>query len=69
MICSKRGPPILKEDFVMFGFRGGASATLVGSASTIKNDRQLAALVKERCSMSQDEADNDGRQGMEGKVI
>ena len=53
----------------MFGFRGGASATLVGSASTIKNDRQLAALVKERCSMSQDEADNDGRQGMEGKVI
>ena len=53
----------------MFGFRGGAGAALVGSASTIKNDRQLAALVKECCSMSQDEADNDGRQGMEGKVI
>jgi hypothetical protein len=51
----------------MFGFEGRASAALVRSASTIKNDRLLATLVKECCSMSQDDADNGVRQGMEGK--
>jgi hypothetical protein len=38
-------------------------------ASTIKNDRQLATMVKERCSLSQADADNDVRHWMEGKVL
>ena len=38
-------------------------------ASTIKNDRQLVTMVKERCSMSQEGAENDVRQWMEGKVF
>ena len=38
-------------------------------ASTIKNDRQLVTMVKERCSMSQEDAEKDVRQWMEGKVL
>lgn len=38
-------------------------------ASTVKNDRQLVTMVKERCSMSQEDAENDVRQWMEGKVF
>jgi hypothetical protein len=38
-------------------------------ASTIKNDRQLVTMVKERCSMSQEDAENDVRQWMVGKVL
>ena len=38
-------------------------------ASTIKNDRQLITMVKERCSMSQGDAENDVRRWMEGRVF
>lgn len=38
-------------------------------ASTIKNDRQLVTMVKERCSLSQADAESDVRQWMEGKVL
>ena len=38
-------------------------------ASTIKNDRQLVTMVKERCSLSQEDAETDVRQWMEGKVL
>lgn len=38
-------------------------------ASTIKNDRQLVTMVQERCSLSQEEAESDVRQWMEGKVL
>ncbi len=38
-------------------------------ASTIKNDRQLVAMVKERCSLSQEDAESDVRKWMEGKVL
>lgn len=38
-------------------------------ASTIKNDRQLVTVVKERCSLSQEDAESDVRQWMEGKVL
>jgi hypothetical protein len=38
-------------------------------ASTIKNDRQLVTMVKERCSLSQAQAQSDVRQWMEGKVL
>ena len=38
-------------------------------ASTIKNDRQLVAMVKERCSLSQEAAERHVRQWMEGKVV
>lgn len=35
--------------------------------STIKNDRQLATMVKERCSLSQADAGKDVRQWMEAR--
>ena len=38
-------------------------------ASTIKNERQLATLVKERRSRSQEQADADVREWMEGKAF
>jgi hypothetical protein len=38
-------------------------------ASTIKNDRQLVTMVKERCSLTQEAAERDVRQWMEGKVL
>jgi hypothetical protein len=38
-------------------------------ASTIKNDRQLVTMVKERCSLTQEAAESDVRQWMEGKVL
>jgi hypothetical protein len=38
-------------------------------ASTVKNDRQLVTMVKERCSLSQEDAESDVRQWMEGKVL
>ena len=38
-------------------------------ASTLKNHRQLAIMVKERCSLSQADAENDVRQWMEGKSL
>lgn len=38
-------------------------------ASTIKNDRQLVTMVKERCSLTQEAAESEVRQWMEGKVI
>ena len=38
-------------------------------ASTIKNDRQLVTMVKERCSLSQEDAESDVRKWMEGKVL
>lgn len=37
-------------------------------ASTIKNERQLVTMVKERCSLSPAEAEKDVREWMEGKV-
>jgi hypothetical protein len=36
-------------------------------ASTIKNERQLVTMVKDRCSVSQAEAEGQVRQWMEGK--
>ena len=79
---------ILREDFTLFGCRGGESGEVAKresdymadtrarwpfltyfDASTIKNDRQLATMVKERCSMSQEDAENDVRQWTEGKVL
>jgi hypothetical protein len=38
-------------------------------ASTIKNERQLVTMVKERCSRSQLDAETDVRQWMEGKAF
>lgn len=38
-------------------------------ASTIKNGRQLVTMVKERCSLSQANADEDVREWMEGKAF
>lgn len=38
-------------------------------ASTIKNERQLTTMVKERCSRSQEEADADVHEWMEGKAF
>jgi hypothetical protein len=38
-------------------------------ASTIKNERQLATMVKERCSRSQLETEVDVREWMQGKAI
>lgn len=36
-------------------------------ASTIKNERQLVTMVKERCSRSQEVAEADVRQWMQNK--
>ena len=38
-------------------------------ASTIKNERQLITLVKDRSSKSQDQAEADVHEWMEGKVF
>lgn len=38
-------------------------------ATTIKTDRQLVTMVKERCAVSQEDAEIDVRQWMEGKVF
>ena len=38
-------------------------------ASTIKNERQLATMVKERCSRSQRDAEADVHEWMEGKAF
>ena len=38
-------------------------------ASTIKNERQLITLVKDRSSKSQDQAEADVREWMEGKAF
>jgi len=38
-------------------------------ASTIKKERQLVTMVKERCSLSQAKADDDAREWMEGKAF
>jgi hypothetical protein len=38
-------------------------------ASTIKNERQLTTMVKERCSRSQEEAEADVHEWMEGKAF
>ena len=38
-------------------------------ASTIKNERQLATMVKERCSRSQQDAEADVHQWMQNKVF
>jgi hypothetical protein len=38
-------------------------------ASTIKNERQLSTMVKERCSRSQEEAEADVHEWMEGKAF
>jgi len=38
-------------------------------ASTIRNDRQLVTMVKERCSHSQDDAEADVREWMQGKAF
>ncbi|HEX5237381.1 MAG TPA: hypothetical protein VFW39_02835 [Sphingomicrobium sp.] len=38
-------------------------------ASTIKNERQLSTMVKERCSRSQEEAEADVHGWMEGKAF
>ena len=38
-------------------------------ASTIKNDRQLVTMVRDRCSLSQEDAESDVRKWMEGKVL
>jgi hypothetical protein len=36
-------------------------------ASTIKNERQLVTMVKERCSQSQEDAEADVREWMQNK--
>ena len=36
-------------------------------ASTIKNERQLVTMVKERCSRSQEDAEADVREWMQNK--
>jgi hypothetical protein len=36
-------------------------------ASTIKNERQLVTMVKERCSRSQDDAEADVHEWMQNK--
>jgi hypothetical protein len=36
-------------------------------ASTIKNERQLATMIKERCSRSEEDAEADVREWMHGK--
>ena len=38
-------------------------------ASTIKNERQLVTMVKERCSRSQQVAEADVNQWMQNKVF
>jgi hypothetical protein len=38
-------------------------------ASTIKNERQLATMVKERCSRPQEDAEADVHEWMEGKAF
>lgn len=38
-------------------------------ASTIKNERQLFTMVKERCSHSQEDAEADVREWMQGKAF
>jgi len=38
-------------------------------ATTIKNERQLVTLVKERCSMSQADAEADVGNWMKGKTF
>lgn len=38
-------------------------------ASTIKNERQLVTMVKERCSLSQQDAGADVRQWMQNKAF
>ena len=38
-------------------------------ASTIKNEQQLETMVKERCSLSQTDAETEVRQWMQGKVF
>ena len=38
-------------------------------ASTIKNERQLITLVKDRSSKSQDQAEADVQEWMEGKAF
>ena len=38
-------------------------------ATTIKNERQLVTMVKERCSRSQEDAESDLRQWMKGKAF
>ena len=38
-------------------------------ASTIKNERQLVTMVKERCSMVHAKAEKEVRQWMAGKVF
>lgn len=38
-------------------------------ASTIKNERQLVTMVKERCSHSQEDAEADVREWMQGKAF
>lgn len=38
-------------------------------ASTIKNERQLVTMVKERCSLSQSGAENEVRQWTKDKVF
>jgi len=38
-------------------------------ASTIKNERQLVTMVKERCSVSQEDAGADVRQWMQNKIF
>jgi hypothetical protein len=38
-------------------------------ASTIKNERQLITLVKDRSSKSQDQAEADVHEWMEGKAF
>ena len=36
-------------------------------ASTIKNERQLVTMIKERCSRSQEDAEADVREWMQNK--
>ena len=38
-------------------------------ASTIKNERQLAKMVKERCSLPQADAEKEVREWLAGKVF
>ena len=38
-------------------------------ASTIKNERQLVTMVKERCSHSQEDAEADVREWIQGKAF
>jgi hypothetical protein len=51
----------------MFGFTEHAGPLTHFDASTIKNERQLVTMVKDRCSRSQPDAEADVREWIQNK--